>query len=125
MTEPTLGAANSAPVGGPVIVSEVHYHPTELPGYRQDFSTGTAAGIVPQTGTWSVDAGRYHVLADPDKTDAVALIAALDRRAKNVTISATVRLPSESTVNKNAVLIFDYRGPTDFKFAGAFFGWLK
>ncbi|MFV2068043.1 MAG: lamin tail domain-containing protein, partial [Pirellulales bacterium] len=117
MTEPTLGTANSAPVRGPVIVSEVHYHPTELPGYRQNFETGTAEGIVPKTGTWSVEAGRYHVLADPDKADAVALVWGLDRLAKNVTISATVRLPSESTVNKNAVLIFDYRGPTDFKFA--------
>ncbi|MFV2070291.1 MAG: lamin tail domain-containing protein, partial [Pirellulales bacterium] len=36
---------------------------------------------------------------------------------RNVLISATLQLPTESTFNRNGAILFDYRNPNDFKFA--------
>jgi len=113
---PSLGAANRRPVAGAVVISEVHYRPKPYTGFRHDFDQGTAEGFAPRLGNWSVEAGRYLVTPGPE-SDTASLVANLPAQPGHYTLAATVVLPEASPFNRNAALLFDYRGPTDFKFA--------
>jgi len=116
MTEQTFGATNSGPVVGDVLVSEVHYHPAAPPDVVERFDDATTGGLTPRQGTWTVDGGRLHV--EPDAAgDTVALLAAGAARTGDVRISTTLRIPATSAFNRNGAIVFDYQGPTDFKFA--------
>ena len=115
-SDATLGGPNHAPVVGPAIISEVHYHHPVLAGLDQDFETNSADGFVPELGSWTVSDGDYQVTPGPEG-DTIALIPALKTLSSHANFSVKLNLQSDTTFQKNAAIVFDYRGPTDFKFA--------
>jgi hypothetical protein len=115
MLHPTLPGANAGPVPGEVIISEIHFVP-KLPAFQEDFEQGEATGFTPVLGHWSVEEGRYALRPGPEQ-DSMAIIPGINALSSHFTLAATLRTPSGSDFNENGMLIFDYRGPLDFKFA--------
>jgi Ca2+-binding RTX toxin-like protein len=97
-----------------------------LPGTPRDvlrsanFDTGSPQGFVPASGNWSVVNKRYQVTPPAGGGDAISLF----NQAETVIPSyfemqATINAVKPVAGTKaNAFLIFDYQGPTDFKYAG-------
>ncbi len=85
-------------------------------GFGQDFEEGAAQGFDPRAGTWEVTGGRYRVTPDADN-DTVSLINAVDQLPESIQISVVAATPEETPHKNNAAIIFDYKGPEDFKFA--------
>ncbi len=114
--EPSFGAPNGGPRTSDLVISEVHYHPSALPEFAADFNDNAAAAFSPVAGTWAVNHNRYEVIpsADADGVSILPEILPLER----MSVSATIHVPSESEFDKNASILIDYHGPTDFKFAG-------
>ncbi|MFV2069713.1 MAG: lamin tail domain-containing protein, partial [Pirellulales bacterium] len=116
MTDQTFGEKNRGPVIGDVVVSEVHYHPVAPANLVERFDGASMGALTPRQGNWTVEAGRLHV--EPDEAgDTLALLATDRASTHNVKISATLQITEESAFNRNGAILFDYRGPTDFKFA--------
>lgn len=93
---------------------------TNLP-YAEDFEDGTADHLAARSGQWSVDNGRYGVVPAVD-ADGISTLR-LERLPAELFVEAVVS--ADAAVDgrySNAFLIFDYHGPTDFKFAGAYVG---
>ncbi|MEX0711849.1 MAG: S8 family peptidase [Pirellulales bacterium] len=88
----------------------------------EDFDDHVADHFQPETGTWQLFDGRYH--ASPiDSGNAVSLLLVEGGLPSNVELSATINSSAATgSYLSNALLIFDYQGPTDFKFAGAYDG---
>lgn len=90
---------------------------------KHDFDDGASGKLAPKAGLWRVDGSKY--VAQPQTIDQnLVSLLSLDRELPEkveakVTFNADA---STSTRWSNAFLIFDYRGPTDYKFAGAFLG---
>jgi len=115
MASPSFGAANTGPLASDVIVSEVHYNPALRGNYTNDFEAN-ASGLVRVAGDWTLADGRFHAVPGADN-DALTIISDLGPLSRNVSISATIKIPVETDVNRNGLVIFDYQSPTDFKFA--------
>ena len=99
----TIGAAESLP-------------------YVEDFEDGVADFVVPVSGSWQIDdAHRYQAAVQPGQ-QALAVLD-LGHLPSAFDVSSVVRITDGgSDFNRNALVLFDYRGPDDFKFAGAFIG---
>ena len=91
---------------------------TALP-YSEDFEDGQGDYLLPLAGTWQAQGGVFEVL--PSSNTIVTLMTSgLPSDAK---FAATINGdPSGGGFLSNAVLLFDYQSPQDYKFAGGFFG---
>jgi len=121
MIGPTFGAANLGVKVGAVLISEVHYN---APRFARsfDFQDAAADPLNRVLGNSRIVDGRYQVMpASEGNGDTVSLFPA-GVPTGEIKITATLRVPSVSDFNKNGVFIFDYHGPTDFKFASFQFG---
>jgi hypothetical protein len=91
--------------------------------FQQNFSDGVAHSFAPQAGSWAVSGGRYDAAPASGASDAVSalqLAGALPAKlAFDVVVNAS---PPANGFYSNAFLVFDYQSPTNFKFAGAYFG---
>lgn len=96
-----------------------------IPGGPRDvlraasFNDGQAQGFVPDSGTWTVTAGRYQVAPTVSGGDAVSVFYVDNYVPSYFEMLATINAvkPTGGT-NANAYLIFDYQSQTNFKFAG-------
>ena len=114
MSQQTFGAFNSGPAVGPVILSEIQYHAAQPPLHRESFTLPDSLAFETVSGMWMLEEGRYHVV--PEGGDTVALATGTGPLTSEVRIDVTMRFPSVSDYNTNGAVIFDYKGPTDFKF---------
>jgi hypothetical protein len=71
----------------------------------------------PQTGTWTVEDQRYQA-APAGEGDAISLLQLNGPLPADLLIEVTANAASPAGRNSNAFVIFDYRGPTEFKYAG-------
>ena len=91
--------------------------PTTLPA-TEDFEDGAAEAFEVRDGLWSFIGGKYRAAPSPD---AISTLHTTDPLPANLQISATVNADPESgSLYSNALVVFDYRSNTDFKFAGAY-----
>src|SRR5262249_15018379 len=71
-----------------------------------------------QTGTWTPYQGGYYAAAAARDADAISVL----QRAEPLPAEFVVELTAQATLqpgfHSNAFVIFDYRGPSDFKYAG-------
>jgi subtilisin family serine protease len=85
---------------------------------QEDFSDGVADFFQVPVGSWQVSGGRYH--ATPSG-DAITTLLIQDPLPADLELHATINADPESgSFYSDALLIFDYQSPTDFKFAGAY-----
>jgi Ca2+-binding RTX toxin-like protein len=91
-----------------------------LSGVRRDvlrsanFDTGAAGPLFADTGTWTVTGGQYVGSA---AGDAFSLINVDEYVPTTLELLATVNL-GRAGAQQNGFIVFDYHGPTDFKYAG-------
>jgi hypothetical protein len=110
----TIGSRNQGPRSGEIIISEVHFVPTESRG-EEAFEQDDEHSLTPVTGQWIV--GRGQVRATPPAGgDAIAIFDSQGPLADRLEIRVSVSIPAESSFNRNAAILFDYRGPKDFKY---------
>ncbi len=96
--------------------------PVTLP-FQDNFDGGVASGFISQSGSWAVSAGRYTAAPVSVGGDAVTLLPVSGTLPANLQIGVTMNAAAGSgTLFSNGFVIFDYQGPTNFKFAGAFVG---
>jgi hypothetical protein len=116
MTSVTLDGDNSPPRIGPVIISEVMYHPGI---FHETFTGGGSERFTEVAGTWSVADGRYGVTPASIGADSIAIIDLTEALQSNYVLEAEINAAAAGGgYLSNAMLIFDYHSPTDFKFAG-------
>ncbi len=90
-----------------------------LPLY-ENFDDGVADFFDVQAGTWTVDAGRYEVAPVLDQ-DGVSTLRIASPLPADLQIQATINADDVTPGRfSNAFVIFDYQGPTNFRFAGAY-----
>ncbi len=88
----------------------------------EDFDDGLADFFEPQTGTWTVESGRYRVVPAPDQAG-LSTLRVDGALPTNVELVATINADPGSVGRlSNAFTVFDYHDPLDFKFAGAYVG---
>jgi hypothetical protein len=99
--------------------------PGNVPGGRRDvlrsadFNDGQLQGFFVDSGVWQVSAGTLQVAAGSLGQDAVAVFYVDDYLPIYYEVKAAVQFAKPTAGwNANAYVIFDYHGPTDFKFAG-------
>jgi hypothetical protein len=96
-----------------------------IPGGPRDvlrsagFDDPALSGFFTDSGSWTVQNGRIQVAADFIGGDAVSVFHVGDALPNYFELQATVN-PAKPTGGwkSNAYVIFDYQGPSDFKFAG-------
>ncbi|MDP6636788.1 MAG: CotH kinase family protein, partial [Phycisphaerae bacterium] len=117
MTSVTLDGPNSSPRIGPVIISEVMYYPGI---FHEKFTTGGSERFTEVAGVWSVSVGRYGVTPASIGDDTVATIDLPLALPIDYVLQAEIKaVAAAGGYASNAMLIFDYQSPTNFKFAGA------
>ena len=90
------------------------------PPHTEDFGDGVANFFSVVSGTWMVNFNdRYE--AAPGGSDVISLIAVAGALPGDTHISSVIRVKGTGP-SYNGYIIFDYQGPTDFKFAGAAMG---
>ena len=99
----------------------------ETPGavlpYFEDFENGNANFLTVNTGTWLINAGGRYKGTSAVGGQAISLLQLADPLPSGFDLSALLSGNTASgDLAENALLIFDYRGPTNFKYAGGFFG---
>jgi hypothetical protein len=100
--------------------------PGNIPGGERltvnaaDFNDSSAsAGFAPDSGTWRVSGGRFEVAPTALGGDAASVFHVGDYLPSYFEMKATINADKDRAgYESNAFLIFDYQGPTDFKFAG-------
>ena len=99
--------------------------PGNIPGGRRDvlrsadFNDGHHDGFTADTGTWSVESGRFSVAPVSLGGDAVSVYHVDEVLPGYFELLATINPDkAQAGLDSNAYLIFDYQSPTDFKFAG-------
>ena len=118
MSDVTLGGANSPPRIGPVVITELMYYPGI---FHENFADGRAGGFTEIVGDWLVADGRYDSSPATAGGDAIALAGFPEALGDEFVLETSVRIaPAAGGRLANGSLIFDYNGPTDFKYAGAF-----
>ncbi|MCI0376699.1 MAG: S8 family serine peptidase [Gemmataceae bacterium] len=102
-------AAPGAPTPGTLPVSE-------------DFQDGVADHLQLRAGEWAVFGGKFIVAPDVGQ-DGVSTLLLSHALPANLEVRATINA-EDATAQflSNAFILFDYVGPTDFKFAGAYTG---
>jgi len=71
------------------------------------------------TGTWTVEGGRLQIAPDYLGGDAVSVFYVDSALPNYFEMTATINAGKPTAgLKSNTYLIFDYQGPTDFKFAG-------
>jgi glucose/arabinose dehydrogenase len=88
-----------------------------FPGLDVGFDNGDAAFFRPQLGNWSLLGDRYTVAPFP-QGDSVAVVNADVMLPEQVRLGVTLRTLI-SAPSQNGLLVFDYHGPTNFKYVGA------
>jgi Ca2+-binding RTX toxin-like protein len=84
-----------------------------------DFNNGSAQGFTPDSGTWTVESGRFAVAPETLGSDAVSVMHVGEYLPGYFEMQATINAGKPTAgLKSNAFLIFDYQGPDDFKFAG-------
>ncbi len=84
-----------------------------------DFNDGTAQGFAPDTGSFTASAGRVVVAPATLGADAAAVMHVGEYLPGYFELEATINAGKPiGGLKSNAYLIFDYQGPSDFKFAG-------
>ncbi|MAE67399.1 MAG: hypothetical protein CMJ18_24325, partial [Phycisphaeraceae bacterium] len=87
----------------------------------EDFEDGVADFFFP-AGGWAVSGGRYEA-QPPAGSNAASLLGLSEPLPDEFDLGATVHgLNGGAGYSRNGLLIFDYRGPSDFAYAGGFFG---
>ncbi|MCH7645444.1 MAG: hypothetical protein IH974_11500 [Myxococcales bacterium] len=99
--------------------------PGNIPGGERltlrgvDFNGGSAAGFAADSGQWEVTGGRLEVSPTLLGEDAVSVFHVGEYLPGYFEMVATINAGKPTAgLKSNAYLIFDYYGPTDFKFAG-------
>jgi hypothetical protein len=96
-----------------------------IPGGRRDtvrgadFNDGTLQGFATASGTFTVSSGLLSVTATDTTSDAIAVW--YDDVYKTVYYELSAKISMDKPIGgwkANAFIVFDYFGPTDFKFAG-------
>ncbi|MAE65808.1 MAG: hypothetical protein CMJ18_16180, partial [Phycisphaeraceae bacterium] len=96
--------------------------PPSLP-YFEDFADGQADFLTPVSGAWSIDGATRYVSTPAVGEDGVSVLTLSEALPATFAIDTLMHgLDGGAGYSKNAAVIFDYQGPTDFKFAGGFFG---
>ena len=109
-----LGTRNADTVFDDLLVAAL----ADLP-HAEDFGDDLAENLFAHAGTWHVDdALRYQVTAGND-LDPVSLLQLTRPLPDRLDYAAVVR-PGSGLDSVNGLLIFDYQGPDDYKWAGAF-----
>jgi len=88
---------------------------------KEDFGDRKADSFKVQAGDWKVIEGAYAVTPVLDK-DGVSTLRITDPLPFELTIQIEAKINTDDVTpgrRSNAFIIFDYQGPTDFKFAGA------
>jgi hypothetical protein len=116
MSQMTFGDPNSGPRTADIVLSEVHYNPRDFAFLDESFSSGTTGRFQPLLGDWSVSEGRL-VVQPQEGVEALSIVPDLGRLPKRFDVGVTIRFTFEPGVRKNGVILFDYQGPEDFKFA--------
>jgi len=93
---------------------------TTLP-HTDDFSDGEADFFSPQLGTWRITGGGRYRGEAAAGGDAISLLQTAATLPANYQFDAVMR-SKISGAKQNMYMIFDYQGPTDFKYAGAAMG---
>jgi len=89
---------------------------------EEDFEDGVADYFEPVLGTWEVAGARYSVTPQANQ-DGISTLRIEGPMPANLEYRVTMNAEGVSTGRlSNAFLVFDYQGPTDFKFAGSFVG---
>ena len=105
------------------MVSEPLVDANDLPDQwllEEDYSDSEADSHDPQSGICEVIEDRYHATADGNAISTLSLDQRLPANLKlEVTINADGGTPQHFS---NAFIVYDYHGPTDFKYAGALVG---
>jgi hypothetical protein len=84
-----------------------------------DFNSGTASGFTADSGNWVVRQGRYEVSPEALGQDAASVFHVGEYLPGYFEMRATINAGKPvAGLKSNAYIIFDYQGPTDFKFAG-------
>jgi Ca2+-binding RTX toxin-like protein len=96
-----------------------------IPGGKRDvlrtanFNDGQMQGFFTDSGTWQVQGGALKVSAKTTRGDAVSVFNVDAWLPSYYEVLASVKVDKALAGWKsNAFVIFDYQGPTDFKFAG-------
>ncbi|MHC4405293.1 MAG: S8 family peptidase, partial [Planctomycetota bacterium] len=118
-----LGMKNSNTHFDDVVVQQYFPPPPPVPlPIHDDFEDGQADNFLARSGVWRVDEGRYQVtpLTDGDGVSTARIEGALPAELEvQTTFNAE---PNVGGRYSDAFVIFDYQGPADFKFAGAYVG---
>ena len=96
--------------------------PTTTLPYSEDFADGVADYFGALAGDWSVQSERYRVEPGSNQ-DGVSILAIAEPLPTDLEVLVTINADDATNGRlSNAVVIFDYQDPTDFKFAGAYVG---
>ncbi len=90
--------------------------------YSENFADGQAHNFAAQSGGWAVSSGRY---ASTPVNGGDALTQFLTAAALPASLEFDVTMNAAAAAGSyysNGFLIFDYQGPNNFKYAGAFVG---
>jgi Ca2+-binding RTX toxin-like protein len=133
----TLAARNGEPYGEIGLVTQkdpfwgdqtgapVDPQPGNIPGGARDvlrsatFSSSALSGFFTDSGSWTISGGTMQVTAASLGGDAVSVFNVDEHLPTYYELEAQImtRKPTGGW-KANAYVIFDYQGPTDFKFAG-------
>lgn len=115
-----LGTRNSSSHFDNLLVQEFIPPPPPAPlPYAEDFDDGLAELFDINSGNWAVESGRFRTQSTGG--DAVSTLRLAEPLPADLELQATL-FSELSGVQQNGFLVFDYQGPTDFKYAGAFVG---
>jgi len=118
MGTPTLGGPNSGPAAANLVLSEV-FTGSRLVRLQEDFDADASAWVS-RSGRNVVRDGRLEVApAEPNGGDAVVTVPSIGPLPGAYRLQTTLAITDPTESLRNAALIFDYQGPTDFKFAMA------
>ena len=99
--------------------------PGNIPGGKRltlrgvDFNDGTQQAFTADAGIWQVVQGRFQVSPEVLGNDATAVFHVGEYIPNYYEVQATISTAKPTGGYKaNSYLLFDYVGPTDFKFAG-------
>jgi hypothetical protein len=117
-----VGARNAAARFDNVVAQSANVAtPGDLPLW-ETFDDGVADHLQRQAGLSAVNGGKYHVTPLPGG-DSVSTVLLAEPLPANVEVQASFNADPASTGRfSNGFLLFDYQGPADFKFAGAYVG---
>jgi Ca2+-binding RTX toxin-like protein len=100
--------------------------PGNIPGGARDviraadFNNNTNNdAFAADTGTWTVEGGRLQIAPETSGGDAVSVFYVDSALPSYFEMTATINAGKPTAgLKSNTYLIFDYQGPTDFKFSG-------